>query len=58
VADEARDAFGLENKRLLSELQDVDYADAVTRMNRELLALQAAQSSYTRLSQLSLFNYL
>jgi flagellar hook-associated protein 3 FlgL len=58
VADQARDAFGLENKRLLSELQDVDYADAVTRMNRELLALQAAQSSDTRLSQLSLFNYL
>ncbi len=58
VADQARETFGAENKRLLSELQDVDYADAVTRMNRELLALQAAQSSYARLAQLSLFNYL
>ncbi len=58
VADEARDAFGLENQRLLSELQDVDYAEAVTRMNRQLLSLQAAQSSYSRLAQLSLFNYL
>ena len=58
VADEAREAFGAENQRLLSELQDVDYAEAVTRMNRQLLALQAAQSSYSRLAQLSLFNYL
>jgi flagellar hook-associated protein 3 FlgL len=58
VADEARDTFGIENQRLLSQLQDVDYAEAVSRMNRELLALQAAQSSYARLAQLSLFDYL
>jgi flagellar hook-associated protein 3 FlgL len=58
VADEARAAFQVENQTLLSQLRDVDYAEAVTRMNRELLALQAAQQSYTRLSQLSLFNYL
>ena len=42
----------------LSEIKDLDYAEAVSRMNRQLLALQASQQSYTRLSQLSLFNYL
>jgi flagellar hook-associated protein 3 FlgL len=42
----------------LSEIKDLDYAEAVSRMNRQLLAFQAAQQSYARLSQLSLFNYL
>jgi flagellar hook-associated protein 3 FlgL len=42
----------------LSEIRDLDYAEAVSRMNRQLLAFQAAQQSYVRLSQLSLFNYL
>jgi flagellar hook-associated protein 3 FlgL len=42
----------------LSEIKDLDYAEAVSRMNRQLLAFQASQQSYARLSQLSLFNYL
>jgi flagellar hook-associated protein 3 FlgL len=42
----------------LSKLRDVDYADAVSRMNQQLAGLQAAQAAYSRISQLSLFNYL
>ena len=42
----------------LSEIKDLDYAEAVSRMNRQLLAFQASQQSYARLSQLSLFNFL
>ena len=42
----------------LSEIKDLDYAEAVSRMNRQLLAYQASQQSYARLSQLSLFNFL
>jgi flagellar hook-associated protein 3 FlgL len=42
----------------LSEIQDLDYAEAVSRMNRQLVALQASQQSYAKLTQLSLFNYL
>ena len=42
----------------LASVQDLDYAEAVARMNRELVALQASQQSYAKLSQLSLFNYL
>ena len=42
----------------VSDLRDLDYADAVSRMNQQMLGLQAAQQAYTRISQLSLFNYL
>ena len=54
----ARAAFDVELQRNLSDLQDVDYAEAISRMNRELLGLQAAQQSYSRVAQLSLFNFL
>jgi flagellar hook-associated protein 3 FlgL len=42
----------------LSDTQDLDYAEAISRMNRQLMGLQAAQSSYSQISHLSLFNYL
>lgn len=43
---------------MVSELRDLDYAEAITRMNQQLVGLQAAQASYSRISQLSLFDYL
>jgi flagellar hook-associated protein 3 FlgL len=42
----------------LSDIQDLDYAEAVSRFNQQLLSLQAAQQTYTRVQGLSLFNYL
>jgi flagellar hook-associated protein 3 FlgL len=42
----------------LSEEQDLDYADAITRFERQMIALQAAQQSYVKIQSLSLFNYL
>lgn len=42
----------------LSEIGDLDYAEAISRFEREMLSLEAAQKSYSRLSELSLFNYL
>ncbi|MEO6185136.1 MAG: flagellin, partial [Steroidobacteraceae bacterium] len=39
-------------------LRDVDYAAAISRMNQQLTGLQAAQAAYSKISQLSLFNYL
>jgi flagellar hook-associated protein 3 FlgL len=41
-----------------SQLRDLDYAEAVTRMNQQLVGLQAAQASYSKIAQLSLFDYL
>jgi flagellar hook-associated protein 3 FlgL len=45
-------------KTTLSNLEDLDYATAFTLMNKQLLALEAAQSSFAKISQLSLFNYI
>jgi flagellar hook-associated protein 3 FlgL len=54
----SQDALQVELKGSLSALQDLDYAEAIGRMNQQLTGLQAAQAAYTRISQLSLFNYL
>ncbi len=42
----------------IGALRDIDYAEAIARMNQQLTSLQAAQSAYTRIAQLSLFDYL
>lgn len=42
----------------LSALQDLDYAEAISRFARQEMALSAAQQTYQRVSQLSLFDYL
>jgi flagellar hook-associated protein 3 FlgL len=42
----------------LSQLRDLDYAEALTRLNSQLTGLQAAQQSVARLSRMSLFDYL
>jgi flagellar hook-associated protein 3 FlgL len=42
----------------LSRLQDVDYAQAVSDLTLQQTHLEAAQQSFLRVSQLSLFNYL
>ena len=52
------DEVKLRLKTTLSAVQDLDYTEAITRMNRDQLALEAAQSSFAKISKLSLFNYL
>ena len=42
----------------VGQLRDIDYAEAISRMNQQLTGLQAAQAAYAKISQLSLFNYL
>lgn len=43
---------------LTSEIRDLDYAEAITRLQQELVTLQAAQQSFVRIQGLSLFNFL
>ena len=38
--------------------RDLDYAEAVSRMNQQLTGLQAAQAAYSRIARLSLFDFL
>lgn len=52
------DQFNLQLKETLSGVQDLDYAEAISRFNIELTALQAAQQAYARMYEFSLFNYL
>ena len=42
----------------LSDVQDLDYTTAITKMNKDQLALEAAQSSFAKISKLSLFTYM
>ncbi len=41
-----------------SDIEDLDYTEAITRMNKDQLALEAAQSSFSKISQMSLFKFL
>ncbi len=42
----------------LSDIQDLDYAEAISRLNLELTGLEAAQQAFVRVQSLSLFNFL
>ncbi|MFK7974620.1 MAG: flagellar hook-associated protein FlgL [Halioglobus sp.] len=55
---EINDSFNLQLQETLSEVQDLDYAEAISRFNLELTALQAAQQAYVQMQGLSLFDYL
>ena len=48
----------LVNQKVLSEIRDIDYAEAVSRLSTESFTLEAAQQSFARVSNLSLFNFL
>ncbi len=52
------DTLGLQFKQTLSNLQDTDYTKTVINLNQQNLALQAAQMSFAKISNLSLFTYL
>jgi flagellar hook-associated protein 3 FlgL len=52
------DETTLRFKSTLSEIEDLDYASAVTRMNKEMMALEAAMGSFSKISGLSLFDYI
>jgi flagellar hook-associated protein 3 FlgL len=61
AADDAQWTLGavdLSAQLRLSELRDVDVAEAASRLQREMSALQAAQLAFTRVQSLSLFNFL
>ena len=42
----------------LSGKEDLDYAAAITKMQAQMLSLEAAQSSFAKISQLTLFDYI
>ncbi|MDO9462099.1 MAG: flagellin [Alphaproteobacteria bacterium] len=46
------------NKQLIADLSEVDMAEAITRFNRDQLAIEASYSLIRQLSQISLLNFL
>jgi flagellar hook-associated protein 3 FlgL len=48
----------LSTKSRLSSLEDTDVEKAITELKQKMTSLEAAQSSFVRMSDLSLFNYL
>jgi len=52
------DEIVLRLKSTLSDVQDLDYTEAITKMNKDQLALEAAQNTFAKISKLSLFNFI
>lgn len=50
-------SFKLTLQSTLGQIQDLDYAEAISRLSAEATTLEAAQQSFIRTQQLSLFNY-
>ena len=45
-------------EQLLSNIEDTDYSEAITSLSSDLLALEAAQNTFAKVTQMSLFNFL
>jgi flagellar hook-associated protein 3 FlgL len=50
-------AFALTVQSTLGELEDLDYAEALSRLSLQMTTLEAAQQTFIRTQQLSLFNF-
>ncbi|MGG6341848.1 flagellar hook-associated protein FlgL [Stenotrophomonas indicatrix] len=55
-AADMREANGVTLKTTLSQMRDVDYADAMSQYQLESTALQAAQTLFSQMQSMSLFN--
>ena len=56
--DDAGATRDVQYKAILSEIQDLDYTQALTQQSRQQLTLEAAQQSFVKMASLSLFNFL
>lgn len=51
-------AYNLQIQEILSNIEDLDFAEAVSRLNLDLTGLEASQKAFTRVQDISLFNFL
>ncbi|MCB1671535.1 MAG: flagellar hook-associated protein FlgL [Gammaproteobacteria bacterium] len=56
--NEVNEDFRLQLQTTLSDTQDLDFTEAISRFNLQLTSLQAAQQAYIRTTGLTLFQYL
>ena len=52
------ETFNLQLIKTLSGLEDLDFAKAISDMNLQLVALEAAQQAYAQSQSTSIFDYL
>ena len=50
--------FNLSLQRTVSSIEDLDVAEAITQLNLQMVSLQAAQQTFVKTQNLSIFNYL
>ena len=50
--------LSLQLQEVLSEIEDLDFAEAVSNLSYQSFILEAAQQSFVRINGLSLFNSL
>jgi len=51
-------SLDIQYQEKISNLQDLDYVEAASRISNQQIQLEAAQKSFTKISGLSLFNFL
>lgn len=51
------ESIKLQVRKILSDVEDLDYAQAVSELNLKLTGLQASQKAFTRVQDISLFDY-
>ena len=54
----ANETAKLDLQTELSRIEDLNYAEAISRLNQESVGLEAAQRSYAQIQNLSLFDYI
>jgi len=52
------DGVNLVNQQVLTQVRDLDYASAISQLSQETVALQAAQQSFAKISNMTLFDFL
>lgn len=48
----------IQTTQIISSIEDLDYAEAISRLNLQMAGLEAAQQTYLKVQGLSLFNFL
>lgn len=56
--DSINEVLSIQVKEILSGVEDLDYSEAVSRLNLKLTGLQASQKAFSRVQDLSLFDYI
>ena len=56
--EDSNGAVALTLQEALANIEDLDYAEALSRLSQQITVLEAAQQSFIRTRNLSLFNYL